>query len=463
MSTEEVKIAPQSGPQVTFLSTAADIAIYGGAAGGGKTWSLLLDPLRHVSKDKFRGVIFRRTYPQVTNPGGLWDESMKVYPFAGGSPRSQSLSWLFSSGARIKFAHLQHEGDEYNWQGAQICFLGFDELTHFAERPFWYLLSRNRSLSGVRPYVRATTNPDADSWVAGLLEWWIDQETGYPIVERGGVLRWFVRIENVLHWADDPAELKDKFGADVLPKSLTFVPSSVYDNQILMSQDPGYLANLQAQTLVERERLLMGNWKVRPEAGKVFDRSWFEPVYTVDKGEYEVRFWDFAATEKKVAGDDPDYTATVKMRRVGNAYIVTHAAQRRLATPDVDAWVIETAKADKQALFDERCNARYAVRWEIEPGSAGKRDTYRLASMLAGYDAAGVRPTGDKLTRAKPLAAQARVGNVKILKAPWNNEYLTHMHHQPDWPHDDLMDASSGAFNYLADALTGLTWGSKRQ
>lgn len=344
---------------------------------------------------------------------------------------------------------VRHEG-RVHWSGN-------------SEQQFWYLLSRNRSLSGVRPYVRATTNPDADSWVANMLDWWIDEETGYPIMERGGIVRWFVRLENVLHWGDSVDELRERYGKDVQPKSFTFIPSSVFDNRILMESDPGYLANLQAQTLVERERLLMGNWKVRPEAGKVFDRAWFPIEPIADTGEYEVRFWDFAATEKKTAGDDPDYTATVKMRRQGQTYTIVHAEQRRLSPPDVDDWVLGLAKADKQAAFDERSARRYAVRWETEPGSAGKRDTYRLTSMLAGFDAGGVRPTGDKLTRAKPLAAQAKVGNVKLLKASWNNEYLTHMHHQPDWPHDDLMDASSGAFNYLADATVSVTWGNKRQ
>lgn len=71
----------------------------------------------------------------------------------------------------------------------RICFIGFDELTHFSEAQFWYMLSRNRSMSGVRPYVRATTNPDADSWVAKLIDWWIDDVSGYPIPERGGVVR----------------------------------------------------------------------------------------------------------------------------------------------------------------------------------------------------------------------------------------------------------------------------------
>lgn len=757
----------------------------------------MLEPLRHIDKKKFRAVIFRRTYPQVTNPGGLWDESLKFYSqINGATPRKNDLTWGFPSGARLKFAHLQHDGDEYNWQGAQICFIGFDELTHFcynpvmetltetgwkriadvqvgervlaltsdgearyedvtntwsfdyegdlletesrsirysvtpnhkmvirlqtdehkanpkawafceakdlpayplhpfehewqgvcaddiqmpklegrgigtnqnsvesipidvyvefmgwylsegsaylaakstggtspcvnirqtkdcptlhnlmerfpyrsrytkgegyrvfsrqlyehlkplgnlyqkrvprfimnlpapllwkflnafidgdgqrcksgaiafglanegliddlqevavklghranksyqrvkgkydtwrlyiherkggcvqdkpwnkkvvpykgkvhcitvepshtllvrhegrvhwsgnSEQQFWYMLSRNRSLSGVRPYVRATTNPDADSWVAKMIDWWIDDLTGYPIYERGGVVRWFARIENELKWADDPAELREQYGVD--PKSFTFIPSSIFDNKILMEADPGYMANLQAQTLVEQERLLKGNWRIRAEAGKVFNRTWYEIVpYQSDIGKV-CRFFDFAATEKKLKGQDPDYTATVRMRKDGNRFIVEHAEQRRMSPPDIDAWVYELVEADRASLSS---STEYLVRWEIEPGSAGIRENYRMVTALAGYDAGGERATGDKLTRAKGLAAQSSIGNVKLLRGSWNDMWLTHMHHQPDWPHDDLMDASSGAFNQLLGGRRAGTWGSR--
>ena len=82
----------------------------------------------------------------------------------------------------------------YDWQGAQITLICFDELTHFSAHQFFYMVSRNRSTCGVRPYIRATCNPDADSWVADLLAWWIDQETGLPIRERAGVVRYYIRI-----------------------------------------------------------------------------------------------------------------------------------------------------------------------------------------------------------------------------------------------------------------------------
>jgi hypothetical protein len=270
-------IRPQPGPQEVFLSTPADIAIYGGAAGGGKSWALLFEPLRHATNNQeFGAVIFRRNATQVKNQGGLWDESMKLYPAAGGQPTVHTLQWSFPGGGTVKFAHLEHEHTVLNWQGSQIPLIGFDELTHFTESQFFYMLSRNRSLCGVRPYVRATTNPDADSWVAEFIAWWINQETGFPIPERGGKLRWFIRLNDKLLWADRPEELVEKYGAEVMPKSVTFIPASIKDNHLLMEADPGYLANLMALDQVQRERLLDGNWKVRKRVDGMFQKGWLK-------------------------------------------------------------------------------------------------------------------------------------------------------------------------------------------
>lgn len=276
-------IGPQPGPQTTFLASPADIAIYGGAAGGGKSWALLMEPLRHVHNREFGAVFFRRTTVQVRNEGGLWDESMKLYPVLGAEPKEHVLTWEFPAGASISFAHLEHDKTVLNWQGSQIPLICFDELTHFSEPQFWYMVSRNRSMCGVRPYIRATCNPDCDSWVANFISWWIDPETGYPIPERAGVLRWFVRVNNTLFWADKPEDLAEHQIADELgnlvtiqPKSATFIPAKLSDNAALVAADPGYLANLMALPVVERERLLGGNWKIRAAAGTFFKREWFK-------------------------------------------------------------------------------------------------------------------------------------------------------------------------------------------
>ncbi|HET7100695.1 MAG TPA: terminase family protein, partial [Terriglobia bacterium] len=172
------KVTAQIGPQTQFLDAKSDLVVYGGAAGGGKTFALLLEALRFRKVPGFGAVIFRRVSPQITNQGGLWDEACKLFPQFGGVPRRSShhLSWTFPAGTRISFRHLQYEETVLDWQGSQVPLIGFDELTHFTERQFWYMLSRNRSICGVKPYMRATCNPDADSWVADLLAWWIDQE-----------------------------------------------------------------------------------------------------------------------------------------------------------------------------------------------------------------------------------------------------------------------------------------------
>ena len=134
------------------------------------------------------------------------------------------------------------------------------------------MLSRNRSTCGVKPYVRATCNPDADSWVAKFISWWINPETGYPIPERSGKKRYMARVDDEVVWADTRKELLDKgIKADKV-KSVTFIASTLADNKILMEKDPGYKANLEALPLVERERLLHGNWKIKPAAGLYFKR-----------------------------------------------------------------------------------------------------------------------------------------------------------------------------------------------
>lgn len=311
------KIKPQRGPQFEFLNASADIVIYGGAAGGGKTWALLMECLRHRNVPGFSAVIFRRNSTQVRNPGGLWDTSCELFPHAKGTPKESTLEWDFQEKGKVKFAHLEHDKTRFDWQGSQIPMIGFDELTHFSWQQFVYMLSRNRSTCGVKPYIRATTNPDADSWVRRFIAWWIDERSGYPIQSRSGKTRWFFIQNDETVWASSKEELLEK-DPSCLPKSVSFVASTVYDNKILMEKDPGYLANLKALPRFEREQLLMGNWNIRPTAGMFFQRSFFEVVKAIPKtGLKAVRYWDRAAT-KKTEGNDPDYTVGLRLEKDKN-------------------------------------------------------------------------------------------------------------------------------------------------
>jgi predicted phage terminase large subunit-like protein len=433
-------IGPQPGKQTDFLSSSADLVIYGGAAGGGKTAGLLLEPLRHISNPQFAAVFFRRTFPQITNPGAMWDESMKFYPYVGGVGRKSSLTWTFPSGARIEFAHLQYEETKLNWQGSQIALLCWDELTHYTESQFFYLLSRNRSTSGVRPYVRATCNPDADSWVAKFIAWWIDPETGYAIPERSGVVRWFARLKGEIIWGDTPGEVETQAGEGAIAKSCTFISAHVQDNQILMKLDPGYLANLMALPLVERERLLGGNWKIRAAAGLVFNRAWFgEMLPAAPVCEKYVRYWD------KASAVDGDFTAGVLMGVRAGTYYVIDVRRDRLSTYAREDLIKQTAQLDKQAYGPK------VVTWiEQEGGSGGKDSAVSTVRNLAGLVVRVERPSADKVTRAEPMSAQAEVGNVRLVLADWNEAFLSELHGFPMGAHDDQVDASSGAFNRLA-------------
>ena len=403
-----IEVRPQPGPQTAFLSTPADIAIYGGAAGGGKSWALLAEPVRHIKNPKFGAVIFRRTTTQIRNEGGLWDESSYMYPGLGGDPKEMALDWRFPSGANVSMAHLEHDKSVLNWQGSQVTLMLFDELTHFTARQFFYMMSRNRSTSGIRPYIRATTNPDADSWVAEFIEWWIDQETGYAIPERSGVLRWFVRIGDNIIWADSPEELEiytmpspDGGEMPIPAKSVTFIASKLTDNKILMAADPGYMANLMSLPLVERERLLGGNWKIRPSAGMYFKRDWVTVVDIPPVCIRKARGWDLAATPL-TGQNNPDGTASVKLGITGDEKpkIVVFDCTYDFKSPaGVEKLVKEIAKKDAERDPD------IVIDIAQDPGQAGKSQIESYTAMLNDYDVRSSPETGEKTTRFSPISA----------------------------------------------------------
>lgn len=445
---ERIEIKPQPGPQEDFLSTEADIAFYGGAAGGGKSYALLIDPLRHIENREFRGVIFRREVPMILNPGGLWDESEKVYTLFLATPHRSRLSWSFPAGMSLKLAHLYEEKDKFNWQGAQLSYIGFDEVTHFSQDQFFYMLSRLRSMSGVPGHVRAACNPDPDSWVATFLEWWIEQDEGspnygLPIPERAGKLRWFIRQGEDFVWADSREELVERFGKDEIPRSVTFIPAKVTDNKILLEKDPAYLGNLMALNRVDRGRLLDGNWKIRPAAGEVFQRSWFEIVDRSPPNIVQrVRYWDRAATEPGEKNSNPDWTVGVLLSRDGNGvYYVENVVRDRKRPLGVKQMIYNTATQD---------GMRVAQWIEEDPGQAGKSEADDLARFLQGFVVKKNRVTKDKVTRAKPASSAAENGLIKIVRAPWNEKFLSELEAFPDGDKDDQVDAFSGAYTAIS-------------
>jgi predicted phage terminase large subunit-like protein len=428
------------------LACEADILINGGGAGPGKTFALLLEAIRHHRVPAFNATIFRRTSPEITNPGGLWDESWGLYPQLGGKPNENDLIWEFAGGGSVKFAHLQHEQDKYKYDGAQIPMVGFDQLEHFTLGQWWYLWARNRSVCGVRPYIRATCNPvpsddPVGGWLHDLLQWWINPDTGHIIPERDGVLRWFIREDEKLYWADSREELQRQFPhyhADHI-LSFTFIEGRLEENKILTEKDPAYVAKLMALPQVERERLLHHNWNARPTAGRVFNISWFEIVDAVPAVMSRVRFWDKAGTDGGGA-----FTAGVKMGRdhtTGYVY-VEDVVRGQWSAGQREAVIKQTAIMDGPEV---------EIYLEQEPGSGGKESAQNSVINLAGFTARAYPVRGDKMKRAYPLSAYAEARNVKIVRGAWNHEYLNELHgFDPDADvFKDQVDASSGAFNIL--------------
>ena len=365
--------------------------------------------------------------------------------------------WRWPRGGKIKFSHLQFETTVYDWQGAQITLICFDELTHFSAHQFFYMVSRNRSTCGVRPYIRGTCNPDSESWVADFLSWWIDPESGLPIPERAGVLRYFIRVAEKIEWADRPEELVRNHprAADLPPGiepprpiSVTFIPATVFDNPALLRVNPEYLAWLLSLPTLERERLLGGNWKIRPAAGLYFKREWCGVVDAIPADLDVVRYWDLAATEK-TEFNDPDWTVGIKLGRdKDGGYWMLDMVRARANPGDVDTLLLNTAMLDGKQV---------RIGFGQDPGQAGKSQALHLVRALSGFTVTPTSESGDKLTRFGPFSSQCRAGNVKIRRGSWNEELFRVLEGFPELAHDDEVDACSGALEMLNPQMKG--WG----
>ena len=421
----------------------------------GKTWSLLYEGLRHVDNPDFTCVIFRRNSNQIMNSGGLWDASFKLYGLYPGARaiKSPAPYWKFPSGANIALRHLERDESVYKWQGTEICLIEWDELTHFSENMFFYMLSRNRSTCGVKPYVRASCNPDADSWVANFLAWWIDQDTGYPIPERSGAIRYMARVNEEIVWGDSPDEVvraahEADYDVEITTddvKSVSFIASNIYDNQVLLKSDKGYLSNLKAVTIVERERLLYGNWKIKAAKGLYFPRSALPELLDEVPKDVKtwVRGWDLAGTDTDEGGD-PAYTASVLLgKRKDGRYVIADATNNRLKAEKVRALVKQCAVTDKAK------HKRVKIRMSQDPGQAGKEQAQSYIKMLSGFSVVAVKESGSKESRAEPFAAQWQAGNVDVVAGPWTETLLAQYEAFPESKFKDLVDAGSNAFNEL--------------
>jgi len=414
------------------MSSSAYEALYGGAAGGGKSEALLATALKWIDEPFFRALILRRTYADLER--SLIDRSRTMCRVAcpEADYHETKKVWRFPSGAQIQFGHLECEDDKFAYQSAEYSYIAFDELTHFTESQYTYLLSRARSAQGLPIRIRAATNPGGKGheWVMRRWAPWLD-----PACERHAesAQKLFYRnTEDGEVYLDEPEE-----GA----LSRVFIAARVTDNPHLMRADPTYVDRLRGLDRVTRAQLLDGDWSARVAEGKLFKPEWFERVPAAPDGAFRARYWDRAATAEAEAkkGKDPDYTVGVKIAKTTTGFFyVEHVARFRGRPHEVKERIVQTAIDDGRSCV---------VGIEQDPGSAGVFEADEYVRALAGFNVRKVRPTGNKVTRAQPASAQCEAKNVKLVIAPWNKAFVDELEMFPDGSHDDQVDAFSGAFS----------------
>lgn len=391
--------------QALFLAYTGTEALFGGAAGGGKSSALLMSALQFVEHRGYSALLLRRSFADLDKPSSLIPRSHAMLRHTSASWHAGTRTWRFPSGATLTFGYLESEDDVYQYQSAEFQFIGFDELTQFSERQYRYLFSRLRAPVGVGVplRVRAATNP------GGIGHAWVKERFG---LGRNG------------------ARNPDR----------RFIPSKLDDNPHL--DRAAYRTSLAELDHVTRVQLEHGDWDAMAD-GLLFKRDWFPIVDQAPAGLREVRYWDLAATPKRKRSDDPDWTSGTRIGRTkAGLYYIVDIRRTRARPLDVERLVESTATQDGKGI---------AVWMEQEPGASGviAVDHFRR-NVLDGWEFRSKRADTNKVVRARPLSAAAEAGNVFLVRGPWNDQFLREVESFPLGEHDDSVDSTTGGHQVLS-------------
>ena len=440
--------------------------------GGGKSYCGLLRHLRWVHDKNYRGFIIRRNSTTLMKSGGLFDEAKQLY--RAFEPKVQikikEMKFIFPSGAEIAMSHLETDEDAEKLRGLQLSGIMIDEATQISEDHTLVALSRLRSKAKMVPNLFLTCNPSPDSFLRKWIDWWIipkgEENAGRANPERDGKVRWFLRQDSEMVWADTKEELINLYGNrdanGVLfpegddnqlcrPLSLQFISATIYDNPPLIKANPNYLAMLQGLKRVKKERDLWGNWDVREEAAGYWKSEWLgEPVnpFELDIVSY-CRAWDIAGTIPCEALPNPDWTAGVLMGKTkGGLFIILDVVRFRARFGEVMNKIVEVAKDDPEGT---------QIILPQEPGQAGKAAGQMMIRELASEGfGARMRPSNkSKVVRFQPFVASSEAGIIRYVQAHWNDVYFSELEtfDGDRKKKDDQVDATSDAFITLAQKL----------
>jgi len=352
---------------------------------------------------------------------------------------SDNKQWKFPSGSILGFGHLESENDKYKYIGQAYQFIGFDELTQQPWDNYQFLFSRlvrnkEQEANGIPLRVRSTTNPNG-SHVAWVYDRFVNKRTRVAI------------RDNIIELAKE-CGMSDKDITEEYIKYNTpvFIPSLARDNPHLDMDS--YQLSLNKLDKVTRKQLGEGDWEIRA-LGNMFNRDWFDKIQIAKVPVHDlktVRYWDLAATKKG------DFTASCKMGYDKNEKLFYILDMKLIkATPR------EVEKEVYLACLDD--GPTTTVCMEREPGSAGIHsiDNYKRRVIPPGWRFIEDRVSGDKEARARPFSASAERGTVKIAWSrscdKWYDPVMEQLETFPEGENDDIVDASSGAFNVLSKSV----------
>lgn len=393
-----------SSPQAYFLTLGEEEAMYGGAAGGGKSVALLAAALQYVTEPKYSAILFRRTFADLNQADCLIPMSHEWLGRTDAKWVNENHQWVFPSGAILSFGYLESTNDHLRYKGAPFQFIGFDELTDINPIHYTFMQTRRRRLnnSNVPLRTRSATNP-------------------------GGRYHEYYKQRFLIESNWDRV----------------FVPAKMTDNPGL--DHISYRRSLAQADPVTRAQMEHGDWDITPQ-GNMFKREWFDGRIVKEPPSQlyrTVRAWDMAATEPSASNPDPDYAAGAKGSLMMNGkYIIQDMSRMRGNADAVQRRMGNVAEADTK-------NVTIGV--EQEPGSAGKIVVDNLSrTILRGYAVFPIKPTGDKIVRARPLSAACSRGDVYLQEGPWISKFMDEaVSFGEDCAHDDQIDAASHMFNML--------------